>query len=662
MGELCRRIKVSAGTHSAQYSLLIPLFLSTILGFVNVASAQEEKYLLDDQIEGRAYFSRDEQSGEKDGSFYFVSFFEDSADNDYHLKYKVKGNYQNDKKSGEWSYNFKRLTPRGGLSIESLSFTESAGGERFKIEGGFKADEFSGNWEVMENAVAFSEIEDTALYCAFEFDAGQLRRKFRVEQSNATIQGEVDESGFLHGEVRYVIQYEGKKVSDRRTYDHGRLTASQLKIDDEVVERSFLGLKVPEDTSDQFVELEWGDEYLGVMELSHFVASSALREVGMDSSQFLMKGDVILLNGLQSLTHHKGIAVWPDRPSFDYPKIKLVSQGLSKAREEHVEQLIQQFSALDERVKEVLDDDQLEIAANAENKIAAFQSIYELLERKVLPGYQSAVELLENPALQYLDEEELLNQLEELENLPDSLVVEQTDSVIHFPFAAQEISTEKYIEGILNQLTVLDDYLDTLDETVDPVLERQKQRMSLSKDESTMVDLRDSIRKLYRRSSNNAFQQRMKNPVIEATQRRFKAYAQLPLNEKINRLAEINACFRSMIDFYFLLEELPDRRKAIEEMYTRTVWNPFTYTDMEETVKERLYNAYNDYLFPHLMDRIESQLSCHTIDDILKDIPALLDKMEELREQDTQEKEKSLRREDDIATIKNIFELKLHLF
>ncbi|MGM0478482.1 MAG: hypothetical protein ACQERC_04595 [Bacteroidota bacterium] len=650
------------GTFFARRALFLPLLTAVMLTFVDVANAQEEKYLLDDQIEGRAYFSRDEESGEKDGSFYFVSFFEDSADSDYYLKYKLKGNYKNDKKSGEWSYDFKRLTPRGGLSIESLSFTESAGGERFKIKGGFKEGEFSGNWEAMKNAVAFSEIEDTSLFCAFEFDAGRLRRQFQVEQNTATIQGEVDESGFLHGDVRYAIQYEGKKISDQRTYDHGRHTASQLKIDDEVVERTFLGLKVPEDTSDQFVELEWGDEYLGVMELSHFVAPSALRDAGMDSSHFLMKGDSLFLKALRSLTHHGGIAVWPDQPSFDYPKIKLVSQGFSDARKERVEQLIQQFSALDERVKEVLDDDQLEIAANAENKIAAFQSIYELLDRKVVPGYQSAVELLKNPALQYLDEEELLKRLEEQENLPDSLVVEQADSVIYFPFEDHEIGTKNHIEGILEQLILLDDYLDTLDDIVKPILEREKQRLSLSKDESAMVDLRDSIRKLYRRPSNNAFQQRMKDPVNAATQRRFKAYAQLPLNEKINRLAEINACFRSMIEFYFLLEDIPDRRKSIEEMYTRTVWNPFTYTDMEETVKERLYNAYNDYLFPHLMDRIEAELSCNTIDEILEDIPALLDKMEELREQDTQEKEKNLRREDDIETIKNIFELKLHLF
>jgi|GEM_PF-3597553 len=661
-GQLWDEMKVVAGMITVRkISMFLPLIAVPLI-FVNTAFAQHEKYSLDHQIEGSAFFSRNQETGEKDGSFYFVSFTEDSVDADYYLKYKLKGNYQNDLKSGDWSYNFKRLTPQGGLSIESLSFTESAGGGRFKIEGGFDGDEPEGNWEAMENAVDFSEIQDTAFYCTFNFDEGRLQRDFFISANNTTVRGRLDQSGFLHGKVTFDIQINGNKIVDSRTFDHGRLTASQLKIDGEVIERSFLGLKVPSDTSSQFVELSWGEEYLKVMQLSHFVSSPSLKEFGLDAADFQLIGDTVLLNALQALTHHKGIAVWPGQPTFSYPKIKVVAQTISSGKQERVKRLVQHFDTIDKSVHQVLHDDQLEIAANADRRIAVFQAIYELFQREVIPGYRSVVDLLKNPALRYLDEQVLLDRLKERKQLPDSLVVEQADTVVYFPFDQESIDEKDEIIAIDDQLGKIITYLESLGEQIRPVLNREKQRLSLTRDESTMVDLRDSIHALYNHPSNNTFQKRMSIPVINVTQRRFKAYAQLPLNEKINRLSEINACFRNLIDFYFLLKVLPDRRKAIEELYTRTVWNPFTYTDMEETVKERLYSAYDEILFPYLLDRIEEQLSCNNIDAILVDLPALFKKMEVLREQDTQEKEKSLRREDDPEVIKDIIELEVNLF
>jgi len=660
-GHLWDKVKVFAGMSAVlKFSMLFTLFVAP-LTFFNTTLAQHQKYKLDHQIEGSAFFSRNQQTGEKDGTFYFVAFTEDSVNTDYYLKYKLNGNYHNDLKSGDWSYNFKRLTPQGGLSIESLSFNESAGGERFKIQGGFDGDEPEGHWEAMENAVDFSEIKDTAFYCTFNFKGGRLQRDFFASANNTSVHGQLDQSGFLHGEVTFDIQTNGKKIVDSRTYDHGRLTASQLKIEGEVIERSFLGLNFPSDTTTQFVELSWGEEYLKVMQLSHFVPSKHLEERGLDASQFQIKGDTLLLNALQALTHHNGVAVWPGQPSFSYPKIKVVAQKYSPEKQKRIKRLVQHFDSINKSVHQVLQDDQLEIAANADRRIAVFQAIYELFQREVIPGYRSVVDLLKNPALRYLDEQVLLDQLKERKQLPDSLVVEQLDTVVYFPFDHESSDEKDEIIAIDEQLGKIITYLERLDEQIRPVLDREKQRLSLTEDESAMVDLRDSIHALYNHPSKNSFQKRMSIPVINVTQRRFKAYAQLPLNEKINRLSEINACYRNLIDLHSLLEALPDRRKTIEDLYTRTVWNPFTYTDMEETVKERLYSAYDEILFPYLMDRIEEQLSCNNVDAILVDLPALFERMKSLREQDTQTIEKELRRENDPQTIAQLLELKLHL-
>jgi hypothetical protein len=134
------------------------------------------------------------------------------------------------------------------------------------------------------------------------------------------------------------------------------------------------------------------------------------------------------------------------------------------------------------------------------------------------------------------------------------------------------------------------------------------------------------------------------------------------LNDKIENLELLNSCFKSFIELYEVLDEFPKQQKELDSLYTRTVWNPFTYTDMDEVVKERIYNAYNKVLFPHLMNEVENQISCETIDKILHDIPAVIERLKQLRNEDTKDIEKELRRENDPQVIKEALRMELQLF
>lgn len=111
-------------------------------------------------------------------------------------------------------------------------------------------------------------------------------------------------------------------------------------------------------------------------------------------------------------------------------------------------------------------------------------------------------------------------------------------------------------------------------------------------------------------------------------------------------------CFDQYLSFYAFLAELPKRLNEIDDLYTRTIWNPFTFTDMQKKVKERIFLSYQKTLLPFLLDDLEQGMSC-AISNRMDNFSILFSKMKFLREQDTQELEAKLKR---TSTLEQIFQ------
>jgi hypothetical protein len=650
-------MSVFNNSSSCIYRLLLVIW-TTLISTLSIA--QEVDYILDDKIEGKAYYSRKGSTNQKNGPFYFVSFFQDSFDLDFYLKYELKGNYLENKKSDDWQFEFNRLTPQGEYNLESLKFTELASGERYSIQGAFENGIFSEKWRITESSVQYSDIQDTSSTCTFHFNEGRIYEAFSINYDLIQVNGEVDKEGFLHGEVTYTFSDEMNEMEDVRTFKHGRLIENKLTVNGNVVKRDFLGLIPPSDTAQNYVELSIGDQYLEMMRLCHTVKPQQQEALEEEFDKMRLALDAVLLTSLKSLTHHNGVAIWPGQPTFEYPKIKLVEQPYSDIEEKAIDEINDGFKKLTTQINKVVKDDQLVIAANANQKILLYQSVYAFLNNNVLPFYESYINLLNNPGLKYLDRAVLFSEIKELREFPKAISIEELDTTIYLQspdFQAPGMTTE-----LLASMNSTLRFIDSLETVTRPIIEKEKQLLSLTEDEILMVVLRDSINELFSDKENNEYQKRFAFQVKKVVNNRFKAYAQLDIDKKVNQLSEINQCFNTVLDFYFLLAELPQKSKSIEELYTRTVWNPFTYTDMDEIVKERVYKAYNSIVLPALLDSAENNLDCNHLPDILLDFSKLFEKMESLREQDTSVLEKKLRRENDPVVIVQLLELKLSLF
>lgn len=632
--------------------LLFLLFSFSIFG-------QEEVYFLDDKIKGRAYYETEEDQSNRSGLFYFESLQQDTLDPSIYYKYSLKGGFQDKVMNGGWRYDYKKLTPIGDLHIDSLGFKESAEGQHRSVKGRLNGGELFGKWKVIETEVDFSRVVDTTVAYRFEFEENKLTGSFSIRNEQSEIYGEVDQQGFLHGELRFSYLLDGQVIRDSRTFDHGRLIESYITVDQQEANRKFIGLEVPAKYDNQYVTLPLNADYLSVIELSQHFSGRPFEP--LNNQNLLQYSDVLLLQSIQAVTEHNEVSIWPDQPSIIFPNIKLAEIDNAQSYTSIADSLTHHFARLKSRLKQILKDEQVEIIAEANQEVKKYQAIYAAIDQQYRFLFQPVVEVVRQPGSKYLNMNTITSKIMEGKSVPTEISLENESVLINMPFETTSKDLDE-LQQMNSHIMSLLAFMDSLDRTVSDVLSYEKKSLSLTDDEKEMVELRDSIRLLFSKSNQNDYLKRFSTQVIQETDNTFADYAKLDLNEKVNKLAEVNRCFQSYLNFYEVLAELPEQRKLLDSIYTRTVWNPFTFTDMNEIVKERLFNAYDKVLFPYLLDQIEAQLGCATVNKIVHDIPRVFERMLELRDMDTKDIEKELKRENDPLVVETILQMELQLF
>lgn len=126
---------------------------------------------------------------------------------------------------------------------------------------------------------------------------------------------------------------------------------------------------------------------------------------------------------------------------------------------------------------------------------------------------------------------------------------------------------------------------------------------------------------------------------------------------RLDKALALQACFKHMISLAEALAQVPEQYAGVKRAYTQEVWNPYTYTTMEEIVKERLFKSYQNLLLPSLMQSISEKASCADLQAQAQSLTELRDRMLELRDGDSEELERMLRRSPELSDILQTMEL-----
>jgi hypothetical protein len=621
---------------------------------------------LSNGLKGHAMYEYVTKSGNEvlTGSFEFYQSQLDTLDDEYALGLSYEGEYLNDLKNGAWTYSESRLKPSVLKRLDRTNIIYAGSGQRFGVYAYFEKDIASGNWVAMEQEVDFGRIIDTLFLAKSFFSQGKMTGPFEAMKDSLKMKGLIDENGFLNGNwITYHWDESDQKVEENRVYENGVLVQHFLKNKSGEVKIRHLGIDQQVDNGENWQTLTIDADYLDAL---HQTSRSIDNKSTQESLNYIRVTNKFLLHSIFSFGLQNSAELWElnNEENIEFPKIKARVFPFSNDESTAIETANIKIAASLKKINDFLKDPIVDITRYNYKEVSMYFEIYKIYKSALLK-LQQTFDRVSMPSFKYIDREKLLpsmikggieypkkvkyeyqeNKQEEPYNFPEALL-EKNVSIINMT---------AHVEAIFNQLKVTE-------EKLNPIIEKNKKRAEIAEKEEILVHLRDSIENLFenkRKDENYCdYHSRFKEPIITFSKREFKNYAQKNIELRIEEIDRLINCFQSFTSFYDVLIEINEKVLRIDEEYKRVVWNPFTYTDMEETVKERVYSAFQNKLLPHVLEGLERNMNCNIAIQTTSDFDQLYNRMLELREQDTRELERELRKTSSIDKIISLFKLK----
>lgn len=647
--------------------VILTLFLALVISSSFYAQKQTkiDSIKLQNGLKGHSMFEFESKLGEEmfNGSFEFYQSDLDPTNEAFAIGITYNGNYSNNEKHGDWIYSYSRLKPSILKRLDKTNIIYAGTGWRFGVYGNFKQDEAVGKWRSILEEVEFGKPVDTLFAAISEFNKSQMVNSFEGWCDSIKIEGKIDDEGFLTGE--WVFYQNTKKygiVEERRMYESGVLVGHVIVYENKEHPVKHIGLDQTEGgDGEDWKEVSVSRDYFNIIYQTNFGVEN---ELSIEKTNSLIKNsNEFLKKSLFSFGNHNNRLIWDIRgdAGIIYPKLRVRAFPYSNEDKENIEKGLEHIKNSSQIIDDFLSDSQVDITRFNYKEVSLYYEIYKLYNEE-LQKLKRVFEKLNLPAYQYINRDEILpHLLKDGIRYPEEVAYEYGDKKAKETYQFPEgISSEnKSIQVMVDHLEAILAGLVATKEEVAPILEKNRKQAQIADKEETLIQLRDSIKELFDNVNEddmfNNYHERFGSILVDYTQNAFKTYAKKDIENRINEIDQIITCYKYFIEFYTELVQIEEKTTRLKEDYTRVVWNPFTFTEMEERVKERVFTVYESRLLPFVLNGIEESINCNDINSKVNNFNVLYERMKEIRQKDTKTLERELKRTNDLQKIIDLY-------
>lgn len=643
---------------------LFLVFPTSTFSQQNFTTVKEGKFQLTRNLSGSANYSYfiDKSKRIYQGSFYFNSSKTDSSESNSVNGIELSGFYKDGLKNDNWIVSQMQLHNDGdGIAVRDPKYAivNTSSGIDFNIQAKFDKGQAKGKWSAGKFKIDKGVVIDTLFFAEANFVKNQFVGALVSSNEEYEVSGQLTENGFFTGV--WTFKFKGNKIIEKRQFEEGVLIKHFVVSDGKELSLNHYGLDLSFDSENEdWDTLLLNEDYLSILKYvkaAEINDNKSLSEIVEKSNDFLLK----------SITSFNGFdySIWNNTEGSDdliFPKIKVRKFPYEDDEKSKIEIANEKLSSCESIIEDYLSDPQVSISKYSIENVSLYYSAYQIYQVE-LAKLRRLWNVLSSESAQYLNKTEFIPVVFSGTVFPAIVNYTFNDEVkskeINFPqsLSIQEIS----IENLVKHIFEIDSCLQNKSSIISPILKDSKKRAEIADNEEVLVLKKDSIVKVfgdfYNSISFNTYHARYAENVIKYVEDEFKKYAQKPVEERIVEIESKLACFQGFIDFYDFLDAFPKKINEIELLYTRTVWNPFTFTDMDEIVKERVYNAYDKIIIPYLLNELEGSESCSKIDKRMRDFSIVFNRMNVLRNEDTQVLESRLKRMTNAEDVLRAFEL-----
>jgi len=656
---------------SSQLYLIFLLFLIQFQLFSQVRTIENNTYILSDSTRGKAnyQYTLSRKDTLKNGRFeFFYSQFDTTSEAIFSKKFT--GYFKENKKDKAWTYSQKELIQSPEKQIKDYEIVRTASGTEFMVNAFFNGGKATGQWNVSHHTIVNSKPQDTLLHIQLSFLEGRPTGALTALNKSALLKGSFEGKGRPHGS--WVMQHKGlgMPVLEFRTYDEGVLKEHFFMVEQERVEVVHLGLDMtPDGENESWETFTVGQDYFKIISFAKagFEKKKNINLSDATLELLLSNSDMLFQQALTRFGKNQDLNYWQlveGSQPIVYPIFKVRKFPFKPEEKKQIETVISKIKKIDALLERFFEQPELEINKYGFKDLSQFFAKL-VLHKNELENWLLLSNKIENPSFEYVDRSEVFKSILPEINYPEKVIYLFKDQEIEepFSFSSQNSITFTSWQDVLSFLQNKEKKIQELITGSNKILDQVKRQTELSVLEKDLVKARDTVLVLYNNNSEredyNDFHKRLAPKVRDFVNEKFKEYASLSLEEKNSSIYFYIECFEDLQLVYEKSSDFPRKINRLDELYTRTTFNPYLMSNMDERVKSRVYEAYEKYLLPYLLEKLETNLDCKENLNRTRTIEMLYSRMLELREQDTKQMERDLRRVKDPEEIIKIFNISI---
>ncbi len=651
------------------------LFLLSVLSvfqFTLVLGQSDQVYEGEYEFKGREGIATFEFTEGNDGNLILDGFFRfdlkeiDSLDQTLMTKFQVNGEFIDNQKNGNWSFDNERhkVNLEDVVDFEVKTSLES---DAIEVKAVYKEGVREGSWEFNENTFTQGKLEPKATATSIKFSKGYIVDNiyFRSFEGNFTqyIRGEINENGYMDGEWSLVYLKDSLLISEVRNYENGFLLGLQrrnLETNDGIDEAIFYSTIEKLNQAGEGINegYEIAERKFGLVFNDGYRPSAVPLKIQADGNDFIDEFISKLLQFDDAVDEEGNIVTYPFfTKRFEYNYKKETEESLAAIPQiyEQLEVLVTNFNEMNSLSLNRSKSDSLSFAhryfSNRKTKVEQMAYFLDLIESGDIRYFD--LNNFTSKGIEFMSPIDLITyefQGDTLRRMiPRVVSVEGNESFFRSfeLYLREELAIASnlgnYVTKELNEIEVNTKLLALESE----ILQQKNLVDSLYLNHGSISDDEQQMflaiyTNFLERTFNDFSEQYAK--AKDLTEKAEKGELMLDLlNELQNRLPELAAIYPTNLE--------------IDERYMEETFNPFTYTRYDVRAKERLFESGAIRLFNHYKQELEEEEDYTQIRDHINKIEKLQERMIELRDANTSGLERRLRRNIDPSRIETLLEL-----
>lgn len=553
--------------------------------------------------------------------------------------FKFSGQFDKGLATDQWEITFGAFRQAGPIQIMDYAYRVPITGTEKFASGTLEGGRPSGTWIHLENEIEEDQKVRTAFRSSFNFASGVPIKSFELSGAQRKLLGRWQRGGIATDVWTY---FDDDGTTQRWSFENGALVS--ILEESDVDSARIDGLQ-PTTEALSVLPLgeryfRWLANYLFSMEQDSSLASGPFANLLIQNADAFAKTDqVFLALGHQGFMPKLEVTV----PMTDFSEAERM--GLAK--------LVAEVRAVDSTAQVLLDDTSLKLVSKTDDRTRQQLAYLKALTTDFLAPVRPLISAYDDGVLQHLPREKFYKNL--FSNVESSGKISYTFEQSGIPQVIVDgDSTLSFDVSSLGLTAILERVSFAKAEVKEA--ERLLLRQVNTKEKKKVIEALEAeldasyvqLDSLILAQDRRLTRQLALKNISEGARTELTAYAALDqVLAKRKRAEELILCLQLKKALVVTLTEFPQRVEEIERLYTDRIWNNFTFTVMDELVKDELVEAYTERLIPYFKNQLAKPLSCTDTEKLLSGIEGSHDKLIAFRKANTKELEVALSRTSD---------------